>query len=159
MTKAKSVLRHSEVLTSSRRYLLLRRSCFGFITLFVLLPLGLALLGQGAVMIQSLRYVGWHMNLSLGTPWVLFQVFCGVCGVVSVMRIAFDSCRRHQTLKPQRKLILGLLLGLGWSVYSIMATPLEPRPGISLTMDAMAAVLFATSASMLWTLVRSCRAT
>ncbi|EIK95518.1 hypothetical protein PMM47T1_17070 [Pseudomonas sp. M47T1] len=158
MTKTTSMPVNSEVPSSSRRNLLLRRGYFGFIALFVLLPLGVGLLGQGAVMIQSLRYLGWHLNLVLGTYWVLFQVFCGIWGVVSVGRIGFDACMRRQILKPQLKLIFGLLLGLAWSLYSIITTHLYPQTLVSLTVATMEALLFATGASMLWTMVRRYRA-
>lgn len=60
------------------------------------------------------HWAEWPARTIFVTYSVLIQVFSGICGVLSVARIGFDLCKRHQTLKPQLKLIVGLLMGLGF---------------------------------------------
>ena len=139
---------------SPLKNLLLRRSYFGFLAVIVLLPLGIVLLGQGAVQVSSLRYTEWPARTIFNTYCVLIQVFCGICGVLSVARIGFDLCKRRQTLKPQLKLMVGLLMGLGWSMYNIAVTHIYPRPEITLSLDILTVILVVTSSVMLWRMAR-----
>lgn len=139
---------------SPLKSLLLRRSYFGFLAVIVLLPLGVTLLCQGAVQVSALRYTEWPVRKIFNIYCVLIQVFCGICGVLSVARIGFDLCKRRHTLKPQLKLMVGLLMGLGWSMYNITLTHIYPRPEITLSMDILIVFLFVTSSVMLWRMAR-----
>jgi hypothetical protein len=127
--------------------LFLRWIYFGFMAIFVILPVGLVLITQ-TIAISILLQTGFLHVMTGHSVLALLQNAAGFMGLTSIMYMGNQLCKRQPLIKHHPKLIVGLICGIEWSLY-MMIPQLNSRPSISFAVFVWSTTLLMTSVGLL----------